>query len=52
ALSLLIAPISLGLIGFGQQGSYGTGATVIMRTAPPDMLGSVGTIKPVMGQLG
>jgi len=52
ALSLVIAPISLGLIGFGQQGSYGTGATVIMRTAPPDMLGSVGTIKPVMGQLG
>ncbi len=52
ALSLIIAPISLGLIGFGQQGSYGTGATVIMRTSPPDMLGSVGTIKPVMGQLG
>lgn len=52
ALALVIAPLSLGLIGFGQQGSYGTGATVIMRTAPSDMLGSVGTIKPVMGQLG
>ena len=37
----MIAPISLGLIGFGQQGSYGTGATVIMRTST-DMLGSVG----------
>lgn len=52
ALSLVIAPIALGFIGFGMQGTYGTGSTVIMRNAPSDMLGSVGTVKPVMGQLG
>ncbi len=50
--ALFLFPISLALIGFGMQGSFGVGATVIMRTAPPDMLGSVGTVKPVMGQLG
>lgn len=52
ALSLIIAPIALALTGFGMQGTYGTGATLIMRAAPADMLGSVGTVKPVMGQLG
>lgn len=52
ALSLLLAPLALGFIGFGMQGTYGTGSTVIMRNAPSDMLGSVGTVKPVMGQLG
>ncbi len=52
ALSLVIAPIALGFIGAGLNGTYGTGATLIMRNAPSDMLGSVGTVKPVMGQLG
>lgn len=52
ALSLVLAPIALAFIGFGMQGTYGTGSTVIMRNAPSDMLGSVGTVKPVMGQLG
>ncbi len=52
ALSLLFAPLGLAFVGFGMQGTYGTGSTVIMRNAPSDMLGSVGTVKPVMGQLG
>lgn len=52
ATLLFMAPIATGLIGFGMQSTYGVGATIIMRSAPPDMLGSVGTVKPVMGQLG
>lgn len=49
---LFMTPIAAGLVGFGMQSTYGVGATIIMRSAPIDMLGSVGTVKPVMGQLG